>query len=114
LVLITLDRSQQHHACVVHHDVQRTEGVHSGLYGGVGCGFVGDVELDGEHVRAVGLELGLERGESVGAAGGDGDPSALSGQYAGRGLADAGARAGDERDLAGQCGVHVSSFVGRA
>jgi hypothetical protein len=74
----------------------------------------GDVRGDGERPPALLADAFHERVEAVGAAGRDHDVGAELGQRRRRLLADAAARAGDQRDSAGKGTVTRPSHRGTA
>jgi hypothetical protein len=103
------DLAEQHHPGVVDDDVEPPELLRGALHRPDRLLAIGDVGLDGEAA-----DLRAQRVQTLLAAGGDGDRRALLGEGARRRLADAAARARDERDRALQCRGHgARSTAGR-
>jgi hypothetical protein len=97
------DRAEQHHARVVDHDVEPAELSGRPLDGGHRLLAVGDIGLDRQAV-----DLGRERVQPVLAARGEGDRRPVRRERPRGRLADATARARDERDRLPESVAHAA------
>ena len=103
------DRAQQHHAGVVHEDVEPAEFLPGAADGVAAGGLVGHVEVEREDRRPAVTEPRGERVQPVPASGADGDRGAGLGQGDGGRLADTRRRTGHQRDLALQGATDLES-----